>query len=82
MSWKLSGECKFKDASLEHIIKRLEKIYDVNIQLDNDLKNIRYTGAFSYSQRIDQVLAVINYDNQFHFRYNGNSIHISKKVTI
>ena len=73
------GEYKFKDETLEQIVKRLEKYYDVNIGLDDDLKNIRYTGTISFNQRMEQVLDIINYDNNFKFRQNGNSISITKK---
>ena len=73
------GEYKFKDETLAQIVKRLEKYYDVNIGLDDDLKNIRYTGTLSFNQQIEKVLGIINYDKIFNVRQNGNSIYITKK---
>ena len=75
----MHGEYKFKDETLEQIAKRLEKYYDVNIGMDDDLKNIRYTGTLSFNRRMEQVLGIINYDKIFNVRQNGNSIHITKK---
>ena len=77
-SW-VPGEYKFKDETLEQIVKRLEKYYDVNIGLNDDLKNIRYTGTLSFNQRIEQVLNIINHDNRFIIRRNENSLHITIK---
>ena len=75
-SW-VPGEYKFKDETLEQIVKRLEKYYDVNIELNDDLKNIHYTGTLSFNQRIEQVLRIINYDNRFIVQRNGSSIYIT-----
>jgi len=76
--WK-KGEYKFKDEKLESIVKRIEKYYDIKINLDDDLKNIRYTGTLSFNQNLRQVLDIINYDKKYNFQQNGNTIHIAKK---
>jgi ferric-dicitrate binding protein FerR (iron transport regulator) len=77
-SW-VRGEYKFKDEPLGLIVRRLEKYYNVVIMLDYDLRDIRYTGTFSYNQSITQVLDIINYEKQFRFRHkNGNEILIRK----
>ncbi|MDR1938686.1 MAG: DUF4974 domain-containing protein [Tannerellaceae bacterium] len=78
-SW-IKGEYKFKDESLGLIAKRLENYYDVNIHLDHaGLENIRYTGTFSFSQSIQEVLRIINHEKQFLFQQTGNEIHIKSK---
>jgi ferric-dicitrate binding protein FerR (iron transport regulator) len=74
------GEYKFKDEPLGLIVKRLENYYNVRIMLDSDLKDIRYTGTFSFSQSIIQALNIINYEKQFSFRHkDGDEILISKQ---
>ncbi|MDR1258671.1 MAG: DUF4974 domain-containing protein [Tannerellaceae bacterium] len=74
------GEYKFRDEPLGLIVKRLENYYNVRIMLDYDLRDIRYTGTFSFSQSIIQALNIINYEKQFSFRQNGeNEILIRKQ---
>jgi len=71
-------EYKFKDETLENIVKRLEKYYDVNIYVVDDLKNIRYTGTLSFDQQIEHVLGIINYDKKYHVQKSDHAIHIIK----
>lgn len=72
-------EYKFKDETLDCIVKRLEKYYDIDFRLDDTLKNIRYTGTISFDQNIEKVLNLINYDKRFIFKQSGNTIQIAKK---
>lgn len=74
------NEYKFKNESLESIFRKLEHRYDVRIFLENDsLKQIRYTGTFSYDQDILEVLNIVNYEKQFVFKRAGKNIFISKR---
>lgn len=76
----IHGEYKFKNESLESIMHKLEKAYDVTIFLDDDaLKQIRYTGTFSYSQSIEDVLGIINYEKRFVFKQTGKNIFLSQR---
>lgn len=74
------NEYKFKNEPLESIFRKLERRYDVRIFLENDsLKQIRYTGTFSYEQDILDVLNIVNYEKQFVFKRAGKNIFISKR---
>jgi len=72
------GEYKFKDEALANIVRRIEKYYDVNIHVADELKDIRYTGTLSFNQHIDHVMSIINYDLHFKYRRNENTIFIEK----
>lgn len=74
------NEYKFKNEPLESIFRKLERRYGVRIFLENDsLKQIRYTGTFSYEQDILDVLNIVNYEKQFVFKRAGKNIFISKR---
>lgn len=74
------NEYKFKNEPLELIFRKLERRYGVRIFLENDsLKQIRYTGTFSYDQDILDVLNIVNYEKQFVFKRTGKNIFISKR---
>lgn len=76
----INGEYKFKNEPLESIIHKLEKAYDVSICLDDDtLKQIRYTGTFSYRQDIREVLRIINYEKRFIFKQTGKNIFLTQR---
>jgi ferric-dicitrate binding protein FerR (iron transport regulator) len=76
----MRGEFRFKDEPLGFIAGRLEKYYNVRITLEEELKGIRYTGAFSSAQSISQVLNIINHEKQFYFLHEeGNGIRIGKQ---
>ncbi len=57
LAWK-TGNIVFKEADLKEVVKTLNKIYDVNIKLNNDITNCRFTSTFS-NQNLDVVLDVI-----------------------
>lgn len=76
----IRGVYKFKDEPLSSILGRLEKYYGVKIHLKNDkLKSIRYTGTFSLSQTIQEVLSIINHNKEFVYKTINGEITISEK---
>ncbi len=78
-SW-LQRSFQFKDQTLSFIFDRLQKLYDVNIIIEEDsLKQIKYTGTFSLDQSINEVLDIINFEKQFTYKKEKNNIFIKKK---
>ncbi|MDR0537874.1 MAG: FecR domain-containing protein [Tannerellaceae bacterium] len=75
----MNGEYKFRDEPMELILKRLANHYGVMILPDDSLKHIRYTGTFSFAQTVEQSLQLINYDNQFRLRKEGDTIYLMRK---
>ena len=69
---------QFRDKSLLEITQRLEKFYGVKINiLDEDLKNVEYTGTFQTDQQIDEILKYLDYfDQQFSYIIENDTITI------
>ena len=58
-SWR-NGEILFKDATLNDLIKELERIYDIQFYLkDQKLGEFRFRGMFSYNNNLIEALEKI-----------------------
>lgn len=58
LAWK-NGEFMFNNESLAHIARRLERWYDIDIQLSPSIKDITIWGAVSRYEDFDTVMEVI-----------------------
>lgn len=58
LAWK-SGEFSFNNESLENVVKKLERWYDVEIEVGTNLKDIEIWGAISRYEDFDTVMEVI-----------------------
>jgi len=76
----ISGKYKFRDESLGNITKRLEKYYNVHINIEDEmLKKIKFTGTFSLNQDIQEVLNILDHENQYKVKQLDKEIFIVKK---
>ncbi len=67
----------FRKEPLYMITARLEKIYGITIQINNDsIKNMECTGTFGLDQKIEEVLRIINFERLFTYKINGEEIII------
>ena len=58
-AWR-NGEILFKDATLNDLVKELERIYDINFHLkDKKLGEFRFRGMFSYNNKLIDALEKI-----------------------
>ncbi|MFD2827084.1 FecR family protein [Leeuwenhoekiella polynyae] len=63
ISWK-KGVFSFKGADLKHIMTVISRWYDVHVIFENRaLETIRFTGAFSKEQNLEQLLKTIKETN-------------------
>ena len=46
---------------------------------DESLGDIRYTGTFSLTERLDEVFSILNYDHRLHIVREGNTFRISAR---
>jgi ferric-dicitrate binding protein FerR (iron transport regulator) len=78
-SWA-KGRYKFKDESLWRIAARLEKYYDVQIHIEEEyLREMKFTGSFSKSQDIRDVLQVLDHEDRYSVKRVANEIFIAGK---
>jgi ferric-dicitrate binding protein FerR (iron transport regulator) len=67
----------FRDEPLYRIMKRLEKLYGVKINIDDDVrKDDKYTGVFRMELSIEEIIKIVNYQKQFTYKITGEQIEI------
>jgi ferric-dicitrate binding protein FerR (iron transport regulator) len=67
----------FRDESIETIMRKLSRWYNVEISLDKEIKDIRYTGILSRKQPLHETLEALRLTNELDF-----DIKESNKVTV
>ncbi|MCE5344848.1 MAG: DUF4974 domain-containing protein [Bacteroidales bacterium] len=74
--WK-EGIYSFNNQLLSSIIQRLERYYEVNINVkDPEILESKFTGKFRYSDPIDVILEVVRKSTSFKYIREGNEITI------
>lgn len=72
-SW-VDNKLVFKDETLEEIIPRLERWYNLDIEIaDVKLKTYRYTGTIT-KESIDQVFIAMQLIKPFHFKIQNDDV--------
>jgi ferric-dicitrate binding protein FerR (iron transport regulator) len=78
-SWK-DGILIFRNESFLSLSKKIERWYDVNISFVNEeLKNLRFTGVIREGKTIEHILTLIQSTNPISFEINGQNIILDKK---
>jgi ferric-dicitrate binding protein FerR (iron transport regulator) len=81
ISWR-EGKLIFMEENFENIATKLERRYDVTINIENDqIKRVKYTGVLK-NVSIEQALKAIQLTTDFDFRILEDSILISDKTPI
>jgi transmembrane sensor len=76
-SWK-DGRLTFRGESLEILVPKLERFYNVTISFNHDsIKNIHYTGTLE-EVTIEEVMRAIARSSQIKFEIDKNQILLSK----
>ena len=76
VAWK-DGEFVFERETIEEIMERLSRWYDVKVFYSNEsLKQKRFTGAISRYKDIEQVLHLIEGPATLHFEIKGNVVTV------
>lgn len=79
VAWK-KRELYFKNDRFEDIVKKMERYYDMTINLKStDLNENRYTGTFT-TETIDEILLVFKELSNFNYTKKNNTITISKSI--
>lgn len=79
ISWT-TGMYSFEDVPLEQITGRLEKMYNVTIVIpDEKSRKEKYTGKFSSSQAIEEIIQIINFKGQFEYYFRNDTIVLQRK---
>ncbi|MBS2098112.1 FecR family protein [Carboxylicivirga linearis] len=81
IAWK-NNVFEFDKITLKELVLRLERWYDVNIELqDAELAVLRYTGKFKNEESIRQVLDIIKITTPINYVFKDRKMIIIKKKT-
>ncbi|NQX37288.1 FecR protein [Pedobacter steynii] len=79
MAWKM-GYFRFDDESLESIMKKVSRWYDVEVEFQEpDLKELEFGGIVSRSEKVSKVLRMLELTTMRSFKLEGNKIIIKQK---
>ncbi len=80
IAWK-DDQLIFKSESLENICYKLERWFDVEIQITDDkLRKACYTGKFTHKESLNQVLEIIEMTTPIQYIFNKNLIIIDRAI--
>jgi transmembrane sensor len=75
----VDGILSFNDQSFSSIAQRLERYYNVDIEVNYpELLDFRFTGKFRYSDSLPVILDVVKKYKSFRYIENGNKITVYK----
>lgn len=79
ISWK-EGMLLFDDLSLEQLMNRLSRWYDISFEFRREeLKQRLFSGGFKKYEQLERVLQMIQETNDVNFQVVGNKVVIDKK---
>ena len=75
----IKGEIIFKKELFGDIVRCLERDYNVKIIVkDTSLNNKCFFGDFQHTQSIEEILNIMTYSHQFHYKMKDNVITVFK----
>jgi len=78
VSWK-DGMFRFTDESLERIMRKIARWYDVDIEYaDNGVKSLPFNGIITRFSDANKVLRMLELTDQVHFKIEGKKIIVTK----
>lgn len=78
-SWR-NGEILFKDATLNDLVKELERVYDIRFHLKNpQLGEFRFRGMFSYNNNLIEALEKIKRTANIDYYIENKEVWLLKK---
>lgn len=79
VTW-IKGVYSFRDASLEEITRRLEKVLGISFIITDDADRIeKYTGKFFSHQSPSEIATVLNFKGQFRPEFRNDTLFLLKK---
>jgi ferric-dicitrate binding protein FerR (iron transport regulator) len=71
-----NGDLKFDGIGLHAVLRTLERCYNVEIQVDQNVPDTPFTGIFSRSDGLDHILKVLEQE-QLHFIHYGTTVRVT-----
>jgi transmembrane sensor len=81
LAWR-AGFFAFDDESLEQIMNKLSKWYDLTILLDPSIANTKISGRFSTKRKIEDILTYMQVFADFDYSIKHELVYINRKMKI
>jgi transmembrane sensor len=73
IAWK-DGYFVFNDESLESIMRKISRWYDVDVVYESKLENISFLGVVERSEKLSSLLRVLESTGNVHFKIEGRRV--------
>lgn len=77
IAWK-RGYFIFNNESLESIMKKIARWYDIDVEFRDDIKSKRFWGTYSQDKTLDDLLKTLEQTGDVHFKKDGRRITVMK----
>ncbi len=77
IAWR-HGDFQFQDHSLGHILKEIERWYDVKASCPAELENLRFSGIISRKQPLSAIIEMLNSTGQFQISLSERRLLVRK----
>lgn len=75
LAWK-NGVFVFNNESLESIMKKVSRWYDIEVVFKNDSENKKFSGVISRTKNLSEVLKIMEMTDQVIFKIDGRRVTI------
>lgn len=75
LAWK-NGMFLFKNTSMQAIMRRIARWYDVSVRYQADVSGIMYSGGLSRKDSIEKLLELLELDGRVHFELKGRELSV------
>lgn len=72
-----NGEFVFRNETIDHIMRKIARWYNVDISVGDDIRHVRYTGILSRKQPLAETLETLRMTNELDFH-----VHQEKKIDV
>lgn len=80
VAWK-SGYFKFKEKTLEEIMKAISRWYDVEVRfVDEQLRTVKFNGVFKKDQKLEDILDILRIDGSLDYTVKDRELLLSNPV--
>ena len=75
MAWK-NGLFQFNDAGIESIMRQVSRWYDVEVEYQGNIKDLKFGAAISRKENVSRLLKFLELTGVIHFKIEGNKITV------
>ncbi|ERJ59925.1 FecR family protein [Sphingobacterium paucimobilis] len=77
MAWR-SGKFAFDNVSIYEVMAEIARWYDVEVDFEGDMSQVRYSGSISRFEKFEQLLQLIEWTDLVTFKVQGRRITVMK----